>query len=86
MGIALTLSGLIVFLIQKYFADQIDLSGITNAPSEFSRKYSEFVYDYYALLFILYIPVLALPSYLVFNKIKYNLAEHVVMFTYIWAQ
>ena len=86
MGIALTLSGLIVFLIQKYFADQIDLSGITNAPSEFSRKYSEFVYDYYALLFILYIPVLALPSYLVFNKIKYNLAEQVVMFTYIWAQ
>ena len=87
MGIALTLSGLVVFLIQKYFADQIDLTGITNAPtSEFTRRYSEFVYDYSSLLFILYIPVLALPSYLVFNKIRYNLAEHVVVFTYILAQ
>jgi hypothetical protein len=87
MGIALTLSGLIVFLIQKFFADKIDLTGISSAgETEFSRSYQEFVYDYSSLLFILYIPVMALPAYLVFNKVRYNLAEHFVVFTYILAQ
>ncbi len=87
MGIALTLSGLIVFLIQKHFADQIDITAFMNGPeTEFSRWWAEFVYDYESLLFILYVPAMALPSYLVFNKVQYNLAEHLVIFTYILAQ
>ena len=87
MGVALTLSGLTVFLIQKFFADKIDLTGFsTVGETEFSRSYQEFIYDFSSLLFILYIPVMALPAYLVFNKVRYNLAEHFVVFTYILAQ
>jgi hypothetical protein len=87
MGIALTLSGLIVFLIQKYYRSLFDFTGgNTNVNPVFSEKWSDIVFDFNALFFLLYIPVLALPAYLSMNKVRYNLAEHFIAFTYILAQ
>ncbi|MEJ2584149.1 MAG: DUF3667 domain-containing protein [Robiginitalea sp.] len=87
MGIALTLSGVIVFVISKFYADVIDFTGSQGElDSEFTKEISEIIYDYNAFFFLLYLPVLALPSYLLFNKMRYNYAEHIVVFFYLMAQ
>lgn len=87
MGIALTLTGIIVFMISKFYSDVIDFTGGQGQiDSDFSKRISDIIYDYNAFFFLLYLPVLALPSYLLFNKVKYNYAEHVVAFFYILAQ
>ncbi|MEJ2162903.1 MAG: DUF3667 domain-containing protein, partial [Robiginitalea sp.] len=49
MGIALTLSGLIVFLIQKYYRSLFDFTGgNTNVNPVFSEKWSDIVFDFNA--------------------------------------
>jgi hypothetical protein len=86
LGIALTLSGITVFLIKKFYASNIDFTGGSNNMNpEFAEKYSEFVFDYSSFMFLIYFPVLALPAYLLFNKIKYNFSEYIVVFIYIMA-
>jgi hypothetical protein len=87
MGVALTLSGIIVFVISKFYANVIDFTGSQGQlDSEFTKEISDIIYDFNAFFFLLYIPVMALPSYLLFNKMRYNYAEHVVVFFYIMAQ
>lgn len=81
LGIALTLSGLLIFIMQKFFGDAIVFSNqADNAP--FAKKWAEFAFDFNAFMFLLYFPVLAIPAYLLLNKIKYNLAEYLLVFVY----
>lgn len=84
MGIALTLSGITVFLIKKFYVDYIDFTGGANNMNPwFAQKYSEFIFDYSLFMFLLYFPVWALPAYLLFNKIKYNFSEYIEVFIYV---
>lgn len=80
LGIALTISGILVFIMQKFFSDAIDFSAQTTGS--FGKKWGEIVFDYNAFFFLLYFPVLAIPGYLLLNKIKYNLSEYVLVFVY----
>lgn len=79
-GIALTISGILVFIMQRFYGDALDFSGQTTGS--FAKKWGEIVFDYNAFFFLLYFPVLAIPAYLLLNKIKYNLAEYVLVFVY----
>ena len=82
--IALTLSGLLVFIIQKFYPDSIDFTrGAGTTNPEFAEKWSNIVFDFNALFFVMYLPILALPAYLIFNKIRYNLAEYILVFIYV---
>ncbi|WP_054560146.1 DUF3667 domain-containing protein [Croceitalea dokdonensis] len=81
LGIALTLSGLMVFVIQKFYTNAIQFEDeINNAP--FAKKWGEFAFDFNAFMFLLYFPVLAIPAYLLFNKVKYNFPEYILVFVY----
>ena len=86
MGIAITLSGLLVLLIQKN-AKRIDIDifeqGIN--PS-FGDKVFNFTNDYYSLLFLLFLPVFAFAGWLTINKKGYNLTEFLVVSLYSLAQ
>lgn len=89
LGIALTLSGLQLFVMKKVFNSDL----FTNTADfgqkmseELSSKLSDALFDFSSFLFILYIPVFAIAGYLTFNKKNYFLSEYVIAFTYILAQ
>jgi hypothetical protein len=86
IGIAITLSGLIVLLIQKKitFID-IDLFDQGLNP-EFGEKVMNFTNEYYSLLFLLFLPVFAFAGWLSINKQAYNLTEFLVVSLYALAQ
>lgn len=85
LGIALTLSGFLVFLISKA-ADKIDFDVFgTGVNSESMKPIMDFTFDYQAVLFILYIPMMAIASWLAFENKKYNFTERLVVFIYTLA-
>jgi len=81
LGIAITLSGVIVFIIQKFYGEAISFDNQANSAA-FTKKWGEFAFDYNAFMFLLYFPALAIPAYLLLNKVKYNLSEYVLVFVY----
>ncbi|QLG46201.1 DUF3667 domain-containing protein [Costertonia aggregata] len=86
MGIALTLSGLIVFLMKKKSElIDFDVFGV-GTPSEKMQPLFDFTTDYQALLFILYIPMMAAASWLAYDRVKYNFTERLTIFIYSLAQ
>ncbi|MGI9549856.1 MAG: DUF3667 domain-containing protein [Aurantibacter sp.] len=85
LGIALTLSGFLVFLIGKYAA-QIDFDVFNSGvDSKAMTPLFNFTMDFQALLFILYIPMMAVASWLAFENQKYNFTERLVVFMYALA-
>lgn len=87
LGIALTLSGLLIFIMQKVFtADIFDLYGGNRMSEELSSKLYEAIFDYSTVMFVLYIPVFALAGYFTFNRKDYLISEYIIAFIYIMAQ
>jgi len=87
LGIALTLSGLLIFIMQKVFtADLFNDFGGGKMSEELSGKIFDAIFDYQTLLFILYIPVFAIAGYLTFNRKNYLLSEYMIAYIYIMAQ
>jgi len=86
LGIALTLSGLLLFIMQKVFSSEMIKMYNQDMSSELSAKLTEAIFDYSTFIFILLIPVFALGSYLSFNQKNYVLTEHIVGFVYILSQ
>lgn len=84
LGIALTLSGLLIFITQKFYSNAINFDIYNQGVNpELSRKLMDVVFDYSSLFFIIYIPVFALGGWLVFNKKSYLITEYVIAFCYI---
>lgn len=87
MTIALTLSGILLFFLRKYFKDEINWNSLSNGQNEAANaKIMEAMFEYNSFVFLLYIPILAIASYLTINKGNYNLPEYFVTFIYILAQ
>jgi hypothetical protein len=87
-AIAVTLSGLQIFVLNKFFPEVLDLSAVTAKGAEdFSRKNLEFINEYQSLVMMLYVPLYALLAKLVFlKKKKFNYTELLVAFAYILSQ
>ena len=87
-AIALTLSGLQMFILNKYFPEALDISNMaTEKTEEFQRRNFQFIQEYQSLIMMFYVPIYALISRIVFFNIKkYNYTEHLVIFMYILAQ
>ena len=85
---ALTLAGLQVFLIRKFFPNAYDISTITtNGQEEFANTMMASIQEYSSLITMLMIPVYALMARIVFfNVKKYNYTELVVVFLYFGAE
>lgn len=85
IGIALTLSGIQIFLLTKHI-DFMSFDFYDNQQQvEFQRKLMAYVMDYQSLVFILFIPLMSISGWLCFDEKRYNFAERTVIFTYTLA-
>lgn len=86
LGIAITLSGLLVFFMRKN-SGQFDMDILGTGQSQpWQDKFWDVVLDYQAILFVLYIPMMAIAGWLNFQAKKYNFSERIVIFMYTLAQ
>jgi len=85
-GIALTLSGILVFLIKNFFIDAINFeANFQGANPDFANKWKNITFDYSSLFFISYLPLITISAFLVFNKRKFNFTEHFIIAIYVLA-
>lgn len=87
-AIALSISGLQVFILNKFFPEMMDISSIAQAGTEeLQQKNLDFMMEYQSIVMMLYVPLYAIMSKIVFfNLKKFNYTEHLVIFMYILAQ
>jgi len=87
-AIAITIAGLQIFVLTKYFPDFMNIDAIsTEATADMNKRNMAFVTEYQSLMMMLNIPIYALVARLVFiNRKKFNFAELTIMFMYILAQ
>ncbi|RLD28093.1 MAG: hypothetical protein DRI75_07845 [Bacteroidetes bacterium] len=87
-AIAITISGLQLFILNKYFPELVNLSSVTiEGQEEFANKNLEFLQEYQSIVMMISVPIYALISKIVFFNIKtYNYTEHLVLFMYIFSQ
>lgn len=89
-AIAITISGLQLFILQKFFPEALDFSAVAQPGTEdISKGVFDFVKEYQSIAMMINVPLYALISKLVFireRKLKYNYTEHLVIFMYILAQ
>ena len=83
LGIALTLSGLLLFFLRKYALPKIDLEAFGGSMKpETTTKILNASLDISSFTFLLYIPLIALAGWLIFNKKNHNLSEYSVSAIY----
>jgi len=87
-AIAITISGLLLYILNKFFPEFYDFSSFADqGMEEFQKKNLAFSQEYQSLIMMLYVPIFALLSKIVFFNIKkYNYTELLVIFMYIFAQ
>ncbi len=86
LGIAITLSGLLLFLTRKFFRDQLDFDMMDQGVNpEVMERIMNILFDLNTLVFLIYVPIFAFSAFLVFNKQKYNPTEYHVFYMYILA-
>lgn len=87
-ALAITLSGLQLYILNKFFPDAMDMSAWTvKGGEELQKKNMSFVQEYQSIIMMLYVPMYALISKIVFyNKKKFNYTEQLVIYMYIQAQ
>lgn len=87
-AIALTISGLQLYILDKFFPEAMDMSAITvKGSGQDSNEMMSFIREYQSLLMMLNVPIYAFISYLVFYTLKrFNYTEHLVIFMYALSQ
>lgn len=83
-AISLTISGLYLFIIQKFFPNAMDFSQLyaDENTQKIPAKTSSITLEYHSLLYFVLIPVLALISWVLFLKNNFNFTEHIVIYLY----
>ena len=86
LGLAITLSGILVFVIKRYFLKRLNLDVLpTGANIKGANKIFETTLDYQNFVFVFLIPLMASIGWLVYTKPRYNFTEHLVNMTYVLA-
>lgn len=86
LGLAITLSGILVFVIKRNFLKKLKLDVLhTGANVEGANKIFETTLDYQNFVFVFLIPLMAGVGWLVYTKPRYNFTEHLVSMTYVLA-
>ena len=87
-ALAITITGIQLYLLNKYFPELVNFSSITaEGQEEFAKKNLEFTQEYQSILMMISVPIYAIISKIVFFKIKtHNYTEHLVIFMYIFSQ
>jgi hypothetical protein len=88
-ALAITVSGLYLVIVKKFFPEALDYSSLNFDPqqAEFQKKNMTFIEEYQSLLMMLYVPIYAIMARVSFAGIKkYNYTELLVIFLYVQAQ
>ncbi len=87
-ALAITVSGIYLFIVKKYFPEALDFSQMSYpGQEEFQKKNMAFIQEYQSIIMMLYVPIYALIARITFFNIKkYNYTELLVVFMYIQAQ
>lgn len=87
-AIALTVSGLQLLILDKFFPEAMDLSAMsTSNAGPDSNELMNFIREYQSIIMMINVPMYALVSYFVFYTLKkYNYTEHLVIFMYVLSQ
>ena len=90
-AIAITISGLQMYILNKFFPDALDVafsgSEVTEAEVAMQRKNMQFIQEYQSIIMMFFVPVYALMAKVVFFKNKtFNYTELLVIFMYILSQ
>ena len=87
LGIALTLSGLFVLLLQKFFLDKLDFGilEILGTTSDLLKKITSATLEISSFIYVLYIPIVAFAGWLLLNQRKYYFSEYLVVGVYTLA-
>lgn len=87
-AIAITLIGLQMFVMKKYFPEGIDVSSLTFQENvDETNTMMKNIMEYQSLLFMINIPIYSFISTIVFYTLrKYNYTEHLVVFLYTVSQ
>ena len=84
-GLSLTVSGISLFIIKKFYLEYLDFSNLMNGvkgSQEIMSSTSRSILEYNSLFYFLLIPLFALISWIVFLDKKYNFTEHIVIYLY----
>ncbi|WP_157962290.1 DUF3667 domain-containing protein [Winogradskyella aurantiaca] len=85
-GLALTLSGLSIFILRKFYMNDIDFSMLVmeNNPvnEDIFMSTQNSLQEYNSLFYSAMIPFFGLISWVVFLNKSYNLTEHIVIYLY----
>ena len=83
-AITLTLSGISVLVLQKFYPNAIDFNSFytESVSQEVMTKFMSASLEYNSFIYSAMIPFLAIMSFTVFWNKKYNLTEHIVMYLY----
>lgn len=87
-GLAITLTGLYILIINKFFPEAFDFSSfVPKGQEEIQQKNVGFVQEYMSILMMLYIPMYALVARITFIGLKkFNYTELLVVFMYWQSQ
>ncbi len=86
LGIALTLSGLFYFIMQKVSVTEIDMDVFNQGVNpELYKKIMPLLFDFQSLVFILFIPIFGIAGWLTFNKRGYLFSEYLIVMLYTLA-
>ncbi|OMP30485.1 DUF3667 domain-containing protein [Mangrovimonas sp. DI 80] len=87
-AIALTVLGIQYYILSHIFPKAFEMGTLLHRGSEeLQKKNFDFMMEYQSLFFMLYIPVHALISRIVFYNVKtFNYTEHLVIFLYLISQ
>lgn len=86
-AIALTISGIQIFLLNKFFPEAMNVDQFSPKGMEsFQRKNMSFTQEYQSIIYMLMVPLYALSSKIIFFDYKtYNYTEHIVINMYLSA-
>ena len=87
-GLAITVTGLYLLILNKFFPETLDFSNFAvEGQEEFQQKNMSFIQDYMSLFMMLYIPIYALIARISFIGLKkFNYTELIVVFLYWQSQ
>ncbi|GAB5400584.1 MAG: hypothetical protein Aureis2KO_21690 [Aureisphaera sp.] len=85
-AIALTFTGIQLFVIRKFYPESMDLNFVpTTQPQEVANI--DWAFDYYSFLALINLPLYALLAKLTYTGLKkFNYTEHLVVMSYAAAQ
>jgi len=90
LALSLTLVGFQLLILRKFYPETMESSttsgGLDPEMEKRIAEMGEYFFDYFGLMTIIFIPFLALATYIIFRNRAYNYAEHIVFNMYASAQ